>query len=182
MKGKGRWERAADSIMSMADELVRVELRSNSGEVLRVVEIDQADDDDDDGAADELAQPRRASTALDPKDARELHLVRLVLDAQDRALERQQVSMRETQELTLSTMRVMADRLAGLEKMYGQVLKASFDATIARAEAHSASQAADADGMVDQLAAQVIGQMTGGGGMSGMVPNAPMPPMPTKKH
>lgn len=174
-KGKGRWERAADAIVSMASELARVELRDDADAVLRVIDI--AEELEDQG---ELAEePRRAT--LDPRDARELHLVRLVLDAQDRAVERQQAGSREAHELTLQTMRLMAERLQALEKQWSSVLRASYEATQAVAQAqHQASQAAEGREL-DELATTVLrGVMPGGGGVPGMVPG--MPKLDGSKH
>jgi len=99
-----KWSRIVDSVRHMAD-VERVELRDDADSVLAVWSPTGPIGDEDDDAL----PPPRLSTYVSPDDAeddRELRLLRLLQDAEDRAVDRTLRTVERTRRVVFSKLRV----------------------------------------------------------------------------
>lgn len=110
-KVRGRYERLARSAMDLG--ALHVELRATDGGVFAVVVIEEDDDESPAVAAAPVhVQEARGDVNADAVRA----MVKVVLDAQDVAVQRQQQMMTQVMNAALNVMKVASERTSALER------------------------------------------------------------------
>ena len=175
-KVRGRFERLATSALDLG--AVHIELRATDGGVLSVVVLDDVEEPEDE---QEAAAPRREVVhAVNPgvsSDAEAVRaMVKIVIEAQDKAISRQSEMMQNVMLSALNVMKVASERTSVLERallasltarerelQQGFVMLAEQSADVAaarqeqEASAAEASEASDsADSMAKQLMSDVV--------------------------
>lgn len=118
--GTTRWQQAAKVIARMiADGADRAELRDDSGAVLDTI------------AAEQRPKAEREASGADPLE----RLLRLLLKAQEVALDRQSSLFRTAFETTNELIKGMTGRINMLESAQTKVLRAQYEAVTAQARA-----------------------------------------------
>lgn len=171
--GKGKWENAAEAVVSMRDVAERVELRNVDGAVLRVWKFAASPRF---APAPEVDAPPAAPVTTDPIEAQlarmeafALRMVETVERSNAAAVARYVDGLGAVMQQSLGLMETVAAQNRELLAQHGSMLSTLYDATVARGEAEVALGAADAaradaeekagaDAMVKEIAEKVGGQ------------------------
>jgi hypothetical protein len=166
--GVNCWAVTEATVLAMSP--TRIEALDSTGTVLRAISLDREDAGDDDAPA-----PAR----VDPNETELVRLARIINDAHDNGAKRHADAYRLAFEENTKLVRILAERLGGLEEAWQEAMGA---AAQARADAVIA-QAGNEDG---DLAGQAVAQMLGNAGAAmltnGQKNGAKKPPPPKAKE
>lgn len=148
---RGRHERAADAVLACKPQAV--ELRDGDGAVIEVI------------GAELVPATSQAAVPLTAEDRALAAAERIAaMVAKESAAARESV-LRETrasQEAYVELLRIVVGRVSQLEGVYGKVLAAQYNATIAQAEAAQGPQESETDKMVQSMLPLLAGRLAGG--------------------
>lgn len=155
-RGKGRWDGACDAIASMCHDLECVRLLNDGGALIRVWEPP--------GEREAPAPAARVAPAprvdLAGEQVVPFSMVRevvgLIVEQSAAAVQRHTSALGETHAKLLETLQLQAEANRTLMAQQQAALKMTFDATIARAEAHAALLTAGQDSGVDAMNAEMM--------------------------
>jgi hypothetical protein len=142
---RGRWERVVQAIPPTTE---RIELLDKAGGVLAALDVEPAE---------------AASAANDDRDTK---LLKLLVQAQEMALDRQTSHMTGIMGAYERLARMLAERLTSLERGYSSVLQAAFDATVmageAQAKLNGETDKGETESVMDAMAGELLKKLVGG--------------------